>query len=251
MGCKGWQTFLASLLSGRRHLPNGRIWTVYLASFSVLASCGGTPATAVPSPSPPTYNFAGISTHLHADVAQGIRATISWSTSPRTGAQSAQSTWIGIFGAADPTTHLSLQIAQIGWKELPPKPPRVFWEWGTDRDHVSILYGQTVLPNDHLDVELDRAADGTFTFFVNGDLVRTELLSWRPSFIAAAAETHDPTDVLAGSELAPELISPLDWKLDGKWQAIGVPTFSTYSQYHATGDSSGNLHVWDARQGNP
>jgi hypothetical protein len=159
MGCKGWQTFLASLLSGRRHLPSGRIWTVYLASFSVLASCGGTPAAAVPSPSPPTYNFAGISTHLHADTVQGIRATIRWSIAPRTGAQSAQSTWIGIFGAADPTTHLSLQIAQIGWKELPPKPPRVFWEWGTDRDHVSILYGQTIQANDHLDVELDRAAD--------------------------------------------------------------------------------------------
>jgi hypothetical protein len=38
--------------------------------------------------------------------------------------------------------------------------------------------------------------------------------------------------------------------LNGKWQAIVVPSFSTYSQYHATGDSSGNLHVWDARQGN-
>ncbi|HCG01036.1 MAG TPA: hypothetical protein DEV93_10895 [Chloroflexi bacterium] len=233
-----------------RRIPNRRIWTVYLASISVLAACGGTPAAAVPSPSPPTYNFAGISTHLHADTVQGIRATIIWSLVPRTGAHSAQSTWIGIFGAADPTTHLSLQIAQIGWKELPPEPPRLFWEWGTDRDHVSTFYGQTVQPNDHLDIELDRGTDGTFTFYANGDLVGTELLNWRPSFIAATAETHDPTDVLAGSELAPELISPLDWKLSGKWQAIVVPSFSTYSQYHATSDSSGSLHVWDARQQN-
>ena len=219
----------------------------------VLAACGGGSAAnaATSPPVPPVYNFAGVRTNSHADTVEGIRATITWSVAPITSSRSAQSTWIGIFGQGDPTTHLSVKIAQIGWKQLAPKPPRVFWEWGTDRTHVSISYGDTVEPSKPLVVELDRDITGEFSFLANGVLVGHVALTWAPTFLDVAAETHQPSDLMAGSAQMPEVISDLKWKLNGEWQAFTATSFSTSSQYQATIDSTGNVLIWDTRARTP
>jgi hypothetical protein len=178
---------------------------------------------------------------------EGVRATITWTVAPITSANSAQSTWIGIFGPADPKTHLSLRIAQIGWKQLAPDPPRVFWEWGTDLSDNTISYGDQVQASKSLVVELDRDISGQYTFIADGKQVGSVTLAWQPSSLTIAAETHHPADVMAGSVQSPEVISDVMWKQNGIWRPLSAPTFSTNSVYHASVDSSERILIWDAR----
>src|SRR5467141_304405 len=212
------------------HSSIRRNFTAHVASILLLMSgCSGDAHGGTPSPQVPTYNFAGISTHQHAAEIEGIRATINWSVDPSTTAGSAQSTWIGIFGQSDPRTHLSSKIAQIGWKQQGTSPPRVFWEWGTDSNHVSIFYGDIATPP--LTIELDRDPAGNFSFIANCINVGTVSLAWYPTFEAVAAETHRPSDLLAGSADRPEAIDHLEWRISGNWSAISAEPFSSNPFY--------------------
>jgi hypothetical protein len=72
--------------------------------------------------------------------------------------------------------------------------------------------------------------------------------AWQPWTISIAAETHSPSDLMAGSAQTPEVVSELKWKLNGEWQPLIAETFSTNAQYQATTDSQGILRIWDVRQ---
>jgi hypothetical protein len=181
---------------------------------------------------------------------QAVRATIEWWIAPRTLPNSAQSTWIGIFGPSDPTTHRSLNVAQIGWKQLGSNQVRVFWEWGVDGQFNHISYGATVDAGQPLTVELDRDSTGLFSFRANGAVAAQESVSWTPSYLAIGAETHNPSDELAGSVKSPEVITGVEWKLAEVWQPLAGLTFSTLSQYQIATDAQGPLRIWDLRQPN-
>lgn len=216
-----------------------------------ISGCGGA-AIAVPTPatvkeSPPDYNFAVAETHKNADVIEAMRATITWWVRPVTQSNSAQSTWIGIFGATDPTLHLSLRIAQIGWKQQGGSAVRIFWEWGEGSPHSHITYGDALDAGVPLSVEIDRDSRGTFSFVANGVLLGSTSPSWTPTYIAVGSETHHPADLMAGSESMPEVIANLEWKLNGTWQAFDTNASSTYTPYKIRSDPEA-LRIWDVRQ---
>jgi len=220
-----------------------------LSALCLVTGCGVTSSpVASPRESPPTYNFAVAEEHRNADAIQGLRATIQWSVAPITAQDSAQSTWIGIFGQSEPATHLSLKVAQVGWKQLGTTPVRVFWEWGTNSHDNRIHYGPAVRPAEPLSVELDRDPTGSFIFWANGIQLGQIPLPWTPTYLAVGAETHQPSDVMAGSSRVPELITSVEWELNGTWQPLKLATFSTYPTYQIASDSEGTLRIWDLRQ---
>jgi hypothetical protein len=209
-----------------------------------LIACNTT-SSGTPKPTTSPYNFVGVTAHPAG--VEGVRATITWTVIPKTLPKSAQSTWIGIFGKANQTTKLSYEIAQIGWKQSGQDTPRVFWEWGTDQSHNEIGYGSGVASGQALTVELDRTPAGGYTFLANNVAVASVSLTWAPDFVSADAETHDPGDYLAGSSVAPEIVSALEIKIDGKWQLLSGKLHSTSSSYLTTTDPAGNLLIWDSR----
>jgi hypothetical protein len=98
-------------------------------------------------------------------------------------------------------------------------------------------------------VEIDRDPTGRFTFSANGTQLDQIALSWTPTYLAVGAETHHPADLVAGSSGMPELITGLEWELNGIWQPLKPATFSTYAAYQISTDSEGTLRIWDVRQG--
>jgi len=229
-----------------------RIVQSILVYIVFLSGCTGTAAPHGPSaPALPPYNFAGFEASSAGDRVQAVRATITWSVQPITSDGSAQATWIGIFGQTDPVAHLSFRTAQIGWKQIGSGPPRLFWEWGIDRSHFTIHYGDVVGPSQSLAVEVARLGEHDYRFFADGAVVGETSLPWQASYLSAAAETRHPSDLMAGTAQSPETISDIGVEISGQWHHIAGPAFSTNSNYRASVDSTDRILIWDVRAREP
>jgi len=177
----------------------------------------------------------------------GLRATMTWTVPPRLVQGYPVSTWIA-FAVPSGGHGVSLQIAQVGWIEIDPGEPHVFWEWGTSSSDSHRLLGRAVQLGLPLKVEIERANDGGVTFYADDVVLGTAYVPWTPTAAGAFAETHVVSEYLPGSRSQPEVISGFDEKAGGRWVPYAGQVFTTSSQFHVTLSADNAVRIWDDRQ---
>jgi hypothetical protein len=156
------------------------------------------------------------------------------------------STWIA-FGAPQ-GLGWSNRIAQVGWIQTDPGPPRLFWEWGTSQSDTQKQVGAEVKVGRPLNVEVDRDGLGTYSFYADNVLLGKGSVSWTPTDLGVFVETHNPAEFLPGTVTAPELITGLEQEVGGKWVPYVGRVLTTRDQFRVEVSSDGSVSIWDVRQ---
>jgi hypothetical protein len=193
------------------------------------------------------YDFAGLNAKENVDQVEGLRATITWTVPPKLIPGYSVSTWIA-FAAPQGLGSVSHRIAQVGWIETDPGHPRLFWEWGTSQSDAKKQLGADVKVGRPLNVEIDRDAFGTYSFYADNLLLGKGSVSWTPTKVGVLAETHNPAEFLPGTATKPEVITDLEQKVGGKWVPYVGEVLTTHAQFRVDVSPDGTVHIWDSRQ---
>lgn len=222
--------------------------TVLIVACGALSGPKGTPST---SSSPPVaFDFAGVNTKANVQEVDGLRATMTWTVPPRLLPGYSVSTWIA-FAAPTDGHGVSQRIAQVGWIEIDPGDPHVFWEWATSSSDSHRQIGRAVQRGLPLKVEIDRDSNSGFTFYADDVVLGTTSVPWTPTAVGAFAETHVSSEYLPGSASQPEIISRFEEKVGGRWVPYAGQVLTTSSQFRVTVSTDNAVRIWDVRQSSP